>query len=92
MLDWLGMIGVGSLEPKPGIPPSLEHLAALKKIEADIIIISPLNSNKPSKWLNEKTNTPVVTLPHTINAVPNTDNFIDFFNVIVERLLENVDK
>jgi zinc/manganese transport system substrate-binding protein len=90
MLDWIGMKSVGSLEPKPGIPPALEHLAKLKKQTADLIILSPLNSSKPSKWLHEQTGTPVVILPQTVNAVPGTDNFIALFNEIIKRILGKV--
>ena len=39
LLDWLGMQRVGSLEPKPGIPPNMAHLAQLKQQPADLIII-----------------------------------------------------
>ena len=83
MLDWLGMKRIGSLEPKPGIPPSLEHLAHLKKQPADLIIISPLNTTKPSNWLHEKTGTPVVVLPQTVGAVPGSDDYLEFFNEII---------
>ena len=88
LLDWLGMERIGSLEPKPGIPPSLDHLAKLKQQVADMIILSPLNDTKPSKWLNEQTDTPIVVLPHTVNAVPNTDKYIDLFNEIIKRLTQ----
>ena len=29
LLDWLGLKQVGSLEPKPGIPPTTAHLESL---------------------------------------------------------------
>ncbi len=88
LLDWLGMKRIGSLEPKPGIPPSLEHLAHLKQQSADLIIISPLNNTKPSNWLHEQTGTPVVILPQTVSAVPDSGNLFDFFNEIIRRLTE----
>jgi len=88
ILDWLGLTRVGSLEPKPGIPPTLEHLAKLKQLSADMIILSPLNNTKPSKWLNEKTQAPVVVLPHTVSATPGTDSYIDLFNEIIARLTQ----
>jgi len=88
LLDWLGLTRVGSLEPKPGIPPTLEHLAKLKQLSADMIILSPLNNTKPSKWLNEKTQAPVVVLPHTVSATPGTDSYIDLFNEIIARLTQ----
>ncbi|MGD8910264.1 MAG: zinc ABC transporter substrate-binding protein [Chromatiales bacterium] len=86
LLDWLGMTRVGSLEPKPGIPPTLAHLAELKQQKADLILISPLNYDKPSAWLHEQTGTPVVILPQTMGAVPNSDDLFEFFDEIVRRL------
>jgi zinc/manganese transport system substrate-binding protein len=90
LLDWLGMQRAGSLEPKPGIPPNMAHLADLKKQPADLIILSPANDTKPSAWLQEQTGTPVVLLPHTVGAVPNSDNLFGLFDEIVRRLTESV--
>ena len=90
LLDWLGMQRAGSLEPKPGIPPNMAHLAELKKQQADLIILSPANDTKPSAWLQEQTGTPVVVLPHTVGAVPNSDDLFGFFDEIIRRLSESV--
>jgi zinc/manganese transport system substrate-binding protein len=90
LLDWLGMTRVGSLEPKPGIPPTLAHLAKLKRQKADLILISPLNEGKPSAWLHGQTGTPVVILPQTVGAVPNSDDLFEFFDEIVRRLSAKV--
>ena len=88
LLDWLGMQRAGSLEPKPGIPPNMAHLADLKKQQADLIILSPANDTKPSDWLQELTGVPVVVLPHTVGAVPNSDDLFGFFDEIIRRLSE----
>lgn len=90
LLDWLGMQRAGSLEPKPGIPPNTAHLADLKKQQADLIILSPANDTKPSAWLREQTGTPVVVLPHTVGAVPNSDDLFGLFDEIIRRLSESV--
>ena len=90
LLDWLGMQRAGSLEPKPGIPPNMGHLADLKKQQADLIILSPANDTKPSAWLQEQTSTPVVVLPHTVGAVPNSGDLFGFFDEIIRRLSESV--
>jgi zinc/manganese transport system substrate-binding protein len=84
--DWLGMQRVGSLEPKPGIPPNLSHLADLKQQSADLIIISPLNAAKPAAWLQKQTGTPVVVLPQTVGAAPNSDDLFGLFDGIIRRL------
>jgi zinc/manganese transport system substrate-binding protein len=89
LLDWLGMQRAGSLEPKPGIPPNMSHLAELKKRQADLIIISPANDAKPSAWLQEQTGTPVVVLPHTVGAVPNSEDLFGLFDEIIRRLSES---
>ena len=80
----------GSLEPKPGIPSNMSHLAALKEQQADVIVISPANDAKPSAWLQERTGTPVVVLPHTVGAVPNSDDLFSLFDEIIRRLSESV--
>ena len=86
LLDWLGMQRVGSLEPKPGIPPNIAHLAKLKQQSADLILLSPLNDQKASTWLNEQTGTPVVVLPHTVGALPGSDDLFGLFETIVSQL------
>lgn len=88
LLDWLGMQRAGSLEPKPGIPPNMAHLADLKERRADMIILSPLDDTKPSTWLREQIGTPVVVLPHTVGAVPNSDTLFRSFDEIIRRLAE----
>lgn len=86
LLDWLGMQRVGSLEPKPGIPPNMAHLAELKQQPADLILLSPLNDPKPSEWLHSQTGTPAIVLPQTVGAVPGSDDLFGFFDTIVNRL------
>jgi zinc/manganese transport system substrate-binding protein len=88
LLDWLGMERVGSLEPKSGIPPTLAHLSKLKQQPLDLIIISPLNDSKASSWLRQQTGVPVVVLPHTVGAVPNSDDLFSLFDEIIRRLVD----
>lgn len=86
LLDWLGMQRVGSLEPKPGIPPNMAHLAQLKQQSGDFILLSPLNDNKPADWLRSQTGMPVVVVPQTVGAVPGSDDLFSFFETIVKRI------
>lgn len=86
LLDWLGMRRVGSLEPKPGIPSNMAHLAQLKRQSADLILLSPLNDRKPADWLRSHTGIPAILLPQTVGAVPGSDDLFSFFDTIVNRL------
>ena len=88
LLEWLGMLRTGSLEPKPGVPPSLSHLARLKGLPADLIILSPLNERKPAQWLHEQSGVAIVTLPQTVGAEPAADDLFGLFDLIIARLTE----
>lgn len=86
--DWLGIQRMGSLEPNPGIPPNLAHLAQLRDLgKPDMIILSPLNSDKAANWLHEQTGSPIVVLPHTVGATEGTDSLSNLFDQIIQRLL-----
>jgi zinc/manganese transport system substrate-binding protein len=88
LLDWLAIERIGSLEPKPGVPPSLSHLSHLKSlVGADWIILSPLDDPKPAHWLHEQTAGRIVTLPHTVGANAQSENLFALFDDILSRLL-----
>ena len=72
LLDWLDMKAVASLEPKPGIPPTVSHLESLlkqlKATHVSVIIRTPYEPDDASEWLSEKTNTPALVLPYTVGG------------------------
>jgi len=72
LTNWLGLDQVASLEPKPGIPPSILHLEGLLQLlsseSADMIIRTPYEPDDASEWLSEKTGTPALILPYTIGG------------------------
>ena len=80
LIDWLGLTEVGSLEVKPGIPPTASHLEGLlqqfKTKSPDVIIRTPFDPGDGSIWLSEKINTPSIIMPYTING---NDNSADLF-------------
>ena len=89
LFDWLGIERVAALEPKPGVPPSLQHLSALAELPAvDWVIVSPLDDPKAAAWLSARTGAPVVVLPHTVGAVDGTDDLVLLFDAIVTALLQ----
>jgi len=71
LIEWLELNQIGSLEPRPGMPPTTSHLnGLLKTIESnpvELIIRTPYDSSKASEWMTEKTNIPNVILPYTVN-------------------------
>jgi zinc/manganese transport system substrate-binding protein len=88
---WLGMREVGSLEPKPGVPPSTAHLAELlerlKQTPAKVVLRSAYNDPRPAEWLAERAKVPAVTLPFTVGGTDRARDLFGLFDDTLARLL-----
>lgn len=91
LADWLGLVTVGNLEPKPGVEPSAAHLAslleALRAQPARMILRAAYQSPRPSQWLADKASIPALELPYTVGGAPGTDDLFGLFEVTLARLL-----
>ena len=91
-VNWAGMREVGSLEPKPGIPPTPSHLAELvermKRDPAKIIAYSAYNSPKAAEFLSAKSGVTSVVLPFTVGGTPGARDLFGLFDDTIERLLK----
>ena len=89
LLDWLGMVRLATLEPKPGMPPSPSHLmqleSELKGRYPAAIVRSPIDDPRPSQWLSRRTGVAVVVLPATVGQL-GTQNLLGLFEEILARL------
>ncbi len=89
-LSRYGFNQIGSIEPKPGIPPSARHLEGLaetaKQQGLDFLIQDLYHEAKSARYLSEKTGVPVTTLPHDVGAVPEATDLVMLFETIVKRL------
>ncbi len=93
---WLGMTQIAALEPKPGIPPTASHLAAvlegLKSQPASLLVVATYQDHKPAHWLAQRTGMPVVELPFTVGGVPGADDLFKLFDVTIDTLLQAAGK
>jgi zinc/manganese transport system substrate-binding protein len=92
LIDWLGMVEVMNIEPKPGIPPSAGHLTdlltKLQQQPADVIVYSAYQDPKAAEWLGERTKLPVVMLPFTVGGTPEAKDLYSLFDDSINRLLK----
>jgi len=92
LIDWLGMVEVMNIEPKPGIPPSAGHLtdllSKLQQQPADVIVYSAYQDPKAAEWLGERTKLPVVMLPYTVGGTPEAKDLYSLFDDSINRLLK----
>ena len=91
LCDWLGMREIATLEPKPGIQPTVQHLqellALLQRDPAHVIIPAPYHDPRAANWLAERINIPVVVLPTTIGGTPQAKDLFSLFDDTIRRLL-----
>lgn len=89
--SWLGLKQVATLEPKPGVEPSVASLSAvlnkLSTMPAKMIVRSTYNDDRASAWLAQRTNLPVVVLPFTVGGTPAANNLFSLFDDTIARLL-----
>jgi zinc/manganese transport system substrate-binding protein len=91
LYDWLGMVEVAVLEPKPGVEPSVAHLqqvlAALKSRPARMVLYAAYQDPRPSNWLQQNAGVPAVKLPFTVGGSERAKDLFTLFDDTVERLL-----
>ena len=91
MNAWLGLREVGSLEPKPGVPPTTAHLADLvarmQAAPARVIVYVAYNSPQAAEFLSERTKIPAVMLPFTVGGSDKAKDLFGLFDDSLARLL-----
>jgi zinc/manganese transport system substrate-binding protein len=90
-----GLQIIGSIELKPGIEPTPNHLLALtqrmKEEKAQVIIYGPQSDRFP-RQLASQTGAAVVRLQQTSGGSPDTDTYIKFIDHNLRTLLAAVKK
>ena len=89
--DWLGLVEVATLEPKPGIPPSSGYLAEvltqLHQQPARMVIRAAYQDGRSSEWLSKQAGIPAVELPFTVGGNDNAQDLFALFDDTLVQLL-----
>jgi zinc/manganese transport system substrate-binding protein len=89
LLDWLGLVEVATLEPKPGIPPSPRHVAEVLHIGRDrgarAVLQEAFYPDKTGRLVAGKLGGSVVTLPGGPDVAAG-ESYIDHVNRVVDAL------
>ncbi len=72
LYDWLGLREVATLEPKPGVEPSVAHLGGLRDQAANsrprMVMRAAYNSPRPPSGSRREAKVPAVVLPFTVGG------------------------
>jgi ABC-type Zn uptake system ZnuABC Zn-binding protein ZnuA len=96
LAEYTGMNIVGFMEPKPGVPPSPSHIAALiqemQRTGAKAIIMEPFYSRKDADFVASKTGAKVVLLPPSVGGLrgQKIDSYIDLLKFDIELVANAV--
>ena len=87
-----GLEIVGSLEPKPGIPPSPSHLEELvswaRHEGAKLMLIEPYYPKRPVEFVARETGATVLRLPFYAGGKEGLDGFLDNLSYNVDQIVE----
>jgi zinc/manganese transport system substrate-binding protein len=90
--NWLGLKEVAVLEPKPGVEPSVGHLASvaaqLQATPARAVLRASYQSPRPADWLSQRTGIPALALPYTVGGNARASNLFGLFDDTIEQLLK----
>jgi ABC-type Zn uptake system ZnuABC Zn-binding protein ZnuA len=85
-----GVVVVGFMEPKPGIPPTTRHLSGLVNMmraeQVTLVIGVPYYDPRHAQFISRNTGATVVNMAHQVGARPGTDDYISMIDFNVRSL------
>lgn len=82
---------VGSLEPKPGIPPSPTHINSLipmmKNGGVKLIFIEPFRERKTPEFAASQTGAKIVVFPIMVGGQKETDDYLSLFDYTINQIV-----
>ncbi|GJM16938.1 MAG: adhesin [Thermodesulfobacteriota bacterium] len=89
-LDWAGFKQAGTIEPKPGIPPTPSHVANLiKRMEAldvNLIVAANYYPQKTPQIIAQKTGATFLVLPAMVEGNEGINSYFELFDAIVGEI------
>jgi zinc/manganese transport system substrate-binding protein len=91
LADWLGVDVVGYIEAKPGIPPAPRHVASIIELirghHVEIVVAATFMDTAAAEKVAQSGGARLVVLPAEVGGIEGTDNYIDFLDAVVRRLV-----
>ncbi len=96
LLDFFSIESIGTMENRPGIPPSGRHLAELATLMNQsgtrVILQANYFENEYSDLLAAKTQATVLVLPVSVGGVKEAHNYIALFDILVDKMEKAFEK
>ena len=87
-----GLVQIGTVEDRPGIPPSPGHLARLinqmKEEKVRVVLVEPWNDRKLAERVAQEAGAKALVFASSVGAVKGADNYIAAIDVNIRTLAE----
>jgi zinc/manganese transport system substrate-binding protein len=91
LLKLFGLEEAGTVEPKPGIPPSLKHVTELvnmmREREIRIILAANYFDQQKIRAIADRTGAKAVIVPLYVGGAPGTDDYFKLVDYWIDRLI-----
>jgi zinc/manganese transport system substrate-binding protein len=88
--SWLGLQEVGYVEPKPGVPPSPQHLANLialmKREGVRLVLVEMFYSRRTADLVASKAGARLLSMPSDVGAFPHISDWFKLVDAVLATL------
>ncbi len=89
--DWLGLVEVAALEPKPGVEPSVAYLNKLRAQVTGrppkLVVRAAYQSPQAAEWFSREAKIPVAVVPFTVGGSAQATDLFGLFEDTLDQLL-----
>jgi zinc/manganese transport system substrate-binding protein len=89
-----GLDIIGYVEPKPGIPPSPQHIldliAEMKRQNVRLILMEPYFDSKTPKAIGRATGAEVIVMPPSVGGVKEVTDYVSLFDYNIKLLVDAI--
>jgi zinc/manganese transport system substrate-binding protein len=89
---WLGLVEIGYIEPKPGIPPSQSHVAQLvQQMRAEgarVVMMESFYSRNTAQFVAKLAGGKLAVLPSDVGATPEVRDYFGLVDAVIRAMLE----
>jgi zinc/manganese transport system substrate-binding protein len=90
--SWLGLVEIGYVEPKPGIPPPLSHVGELvqrmRARKARLVIMESFYSRSTAQQVAQLAGGKLAVLPSDVGARDDAKDYFSLVDAVVKQLVE----
>lgn len=87
LFEWLGLVPMGYVEPKPGVPPSPSHIAGLinemKNRGCTLVLVEPYFEGSTVREVASGAGARLAAVPQSVGGAPGATGYIELMDVVI---------